>query len=292
MKTIWDNIKMGYQYLYITPATDQSFINEIITLFDSKKLDNLSNIYKMVTEKISHICAPDLFDVLPKDYDLCVYINNNNYEKRGFFTAWGIKDETENKIKYYYYPVPDELINRIVNKYAGSFAQEKIIQSYMSKKIKKQKSPIDGYGLFCKTGMRILKDEVLIIKGGYELHRNEMQQGKPIDCYLPIADDLFLGAKTKEDVELIKLFINHSCCPNVRMQGDRTFVAMKDISEGEELTIDYAFIDNENYNFTCHCNKPGCRGTISGKDWEKVKDQYDIKCFATYLQEKISNTKK
>ena len=38
----------------------------------------------------------------------------------------------------------------------------------------------------------------------------------------------------------------------------------------EELTVDYAFIDNEEYSFECACGSSNCRGTITGYDW-KIK---------------------
>ncbi|MEK7658974.1 MAG: SET domain-containing protein [Patescibacteria group bacterium] len=40
-------------------------------------------------------------------------------------------------------------------------------------------------------------------------------------------------------------FLNHSTKPNVGPKSEYRFVALRDISEGEELTIDYRKIDDE-----------------------------------------------
>lgn len=292
MKTIWDNINSNVRYLYITPDTDQDFINKLISLFIKKGFSDLSTVYKIVVEKISHISSPRLFDILPREYDLCVYLkdqNNriSNAEWHGFFSSRGIADQ-DSKLVFYYYPISSELFNRIYSKYSNSFSEERIIQSYQSDKIEIKNSPIDGKGLFCKLGMKIKKGEIVLIKGGHELHRSEMVASKVIDSYLPIGDDLYLGAKTPEEEQQIKIFINHSCNPNLGMYGDRSFIAIRDISEGQELTIDYAFIDNEDYSFDCKCGSRNCRKKVSGYDWKRLEIQKKYsKYFAKYLQEKI-----
>jgi len=57
---------------------------------------------------------------------------------------------------------------------------------------------------------------------------------------------------------------NHSCEPNTEFVG-LNVVAMRDIADGEELTIDYARSMNESSaSFDCHCGAPSCRGTVTG----------------------------
>lgn len=79
------------------------------------------------------------------------------------------------------------------------------------------------------------------------LTKNELFSNGVINSYLPISDEYYIGAISQEEEENIKLFNNHSCDPNCGMHGEITFVAIRDIQDGEELTIDYAFIDNEDY---------------------------------------------
>ena len=41
------------------------------------------------------------------------------------------------------------------------------------------------------------------------------------------------------------MHLNHSCEPNLGLQGQIAFVAMRDIAADEELTFDYAMTDDE-----------------------------------------------
>ena len=105
---------------------------------------------------------------------------------------------------------------------------------------------------------------------------------------MPISDNYYLGALTDEEEDSIKLYNNHSCDPNCGLHGEITFVAIRDIEPNEELTVDYAFIDNEDYTFECHCGSPKCRHIVTGYDWKKkeIQDKY-YQFFAQYLKDKI-----
>ncbi|MFH1547204.1 MAG: SET domain-containing protein-lysine N-methyltransferase, partial [bacterium] len=95
-------------------------------------------------------------------------------------------------------------------------------------------------------------------------------------------------AKNKDEEEQIKLYINHSCEPNCGIRGDIVFTAIRDIKEGDEITIDYAFIDNEDYSFKCTCGSENCRKTVTGRDWKikELQEKYG-NYFATYLKRKF-----
>ena len=84
------------------------------------------------------------------------------------------------------------------------------------------------------------------------------------------------------------LFTNHSCDPNIAIQGQIVLVAMRDIAPGEELTHDWATTDDLNYEMKCSCGSSNCRGTITGKDWMKkeLQDKYRG-WFCWFLQTKI-----
>lgn len=57
---------------------------------------------------------------------------------------------------------------------------------------------------------------------------------------------------------------NHSCEPNMAIDGARTFVALKPIGVGEELVFDYSITDDEDtWSMTCFCGSEDCRKTIS-----------------------------
>jgi D-alanine-D-alanine ligase-like ATP-grasp enzyme len=58
---------------------------------------------------------------------------------------------------------------------------------------------------------------------------------------------------------------NHSCEPNTIYDG-LNLVALRDIPEGEELTLDYAdLLDDTLQSFVCACGQPNCRKVISGR---------------------------
>ncbi|MDE7114433.1 MAG: SET domain-containing protein-lysine N-methyltransferase, partial [Acetatifactor sp.] len=84
------------------------------------------------------------------------------------------------------------------------------------------------------------------------------------------------------------IYINHSCSPNCGLRGEITFVAMRDINADEEITFDYAFLDNEDYQFQCSCGSLNCRKVITGFDWKIKELQNEYKeYFAEYLKEKM-----
>lgn len=283
INVIWKNINKKCKYLYVTPNSDQEFINLLVNYFSKRRHNKLYDVYNTVVSNISHICEKRFFNMLPEKFDMCIYckdVNNNISSKnaKGFICFQNDNILLSGEKYAFYYPLSQTVINRVVESYSDKFGEERILEPYISLKIEKRNSPIHGEGLFCKKDEIIKKGEILLIKGGFELHRDQMHSSSSIDSYLAIGDDLFLAAKTADQEQYIKIFINHSCNPNVGMLNERTFVAMKDISSGEEITIDYAFVDNEDYSFECKCGTPDCRKTITGFDW-KNKD----------LQQKYSN---
>lgn len=150
----------------------------------------------------------------------------------------------------------------------------KNICSVLSNKVEICKSDINRYGMYAKEN--ISKGEMVFIKAGHIVKREDFYSSSTINSYLPISDEYFMAAISPDEEESIKLYNNHSCDPNCGMHGEITFVAMRDISVGEELTIDYAFVDNENYSFECHCGSEKCRGIVTGFDWKIKKYKKDI----------------
>ena len=160
------------------------------------------------------------------------------------------------------------------------------MRSIISTKVEVRDSGIDKKGMYAKENIR--KGEIVYIKGGHILIKEELFSSTIINSYLPISDDYFIGAVSCDEENDVKLYNNHSCDPNCGMHGEITFIAIRDIEAGEELTIDYAFIDNEDYSFECHCGSPLCRHVITGYDW-KIKSLQEkfYPYFAQYLKDKI-----
>lgn len=161
-----------------------------------------------------------------------------------------------------------------------------MVKSFVIDKIEIRESPIHGKGMFAKE--LIKKGEIVFIKGGHILSRKDFFSSNIINSYLPIDDGYYLAAKNPNEECMVKLFNNHSCNPNCGMRGEITFVAIRDICVGEELTCDYAFIDNEDYSFKCNCGAENCRSVITGRDWKikRLQEEY-YPYFAQYLKEKM-----
>lgn len=68
-------------------------------------------------------------------------------------------------------------------------------------------------------------------------------------------------------------FMNHSCNPSMVYGFEDDIVAARDISVGEELTVDYgSFIVNVDQDFRCGCGSPNCRGQVRKDDWHWLAD--------------------
>ena len=162
--------------------------------------------------------------------------------------------------------------------------------SYLSPKTEVRESKIHGRGLFARAD--IAKEEIVAVKGGHVIDRKTLRENVtprlgPVE--IQIDDDLFIAPMTDEQRESSMLYLNHSCDPNLGMRGEITFVAMRSIRSGEELTHDWAMTDDDDYSIECNCGAPDCRKTLTGKDWQRpdLQERY-AGYFSTYLARKIA----
>jgi hypothetical protein len=163
--------------------------------------------------------------------------------------------------------------------------------SYLSPKTEVRPSPIQGRGLFAKKP--ISQGEVVAVKGGHIFNRRRLQVLQPLlgPAEIQIDDDLFIGPTTLEEREGSMIFSNHCCDPNLGIYGQITFVAMRDIGPGEELTHDWAMTDCVDSQMTCNCGAASCRKVVTGKDWMKKDLQEKYRgYFSWYLEQKIRET--
>lgn len=162
------------------------------------------------------------------------------------------------------------------------------VKSYLSPKTRMKKSAIEGRGPFA---IKLIKrNEIVFIKSGHIIDLETLKKIKHLigDSYFQIDDNFVIGPLKKKEIGKVMMFLNHSCNPNVGVRGEITFVAMRDIKIGEELTIDYAMTDNEIYKIKCNCGQKNCRKFITGKDWQNKMMQKKYKgYFSRYLQDKI-----
>jgi uncharacterized protein len=162
--------------------------------------------------------------------------------------------------------------------------------SYLSPKTAVKTSPIQGRGLFAIEPIR--KGEIVCVKGGHIFNRQKLQEVSqslgPAEIH--IAEDMFIGPLDEVEREGSMIFSNHSCDPNIGVQGQIVFVAMRDIDKGEELTHDWATTDDDNYEMECNCGADNCRKVISGQDWRRRDLQEKYRGYISwYLQEKIED---
>ena len=83
----------------------------------------------------------------------------------------------------------------------------------------------------------------------------------------------------------------HSREPNVGLGSNIDYVAMRDVSAGEELTVDYALLDDYDGHeiMACHCNSASCRRVIGGHDWRRRDLQRKYKVYFSWcLQRRIA----
>ncbi|MDH3598716.1 MAG: SET domain-containing protein-lysine N-methyltransferase [Candidatus Tectomicrobia bacterium] len=160
--------------------------------------------------------------------------------------------------------------------------------SYLSPKTEVRESPIHGKGLFAVAP--IPKGDIVCVKGGYIFNRQTLNAVAPLlgPAEIQIGDDLFIGPLRPEDRDGSMLFSNHSCEPNIGVQGQIIYVALRDIRPGEELTHDWATTDDDHYEMTCRCGADNCRGVITGQDWRKPELQEKYRGYISwYLTEKM-----
>ena len=162
--------------------------------------------------------------------------------------------------------------------------------SYRSPKTEVRQSKIHGRGLFARAD--IAKSEIVAVKGGHivdreTLHREITPRLGPVE--IQIDDRLFIAPVTEEEREGSMIYSNHSCDANIGTRGEITFVAMRDIRAGEELTHDWATTDDDDYSLECKCGAPNCRKNLTGKDWQRPELQKRYAgYFSAYLARKIA----
>src|SRR5215472_13721148 len=164
--------------------------------------------------------------------------------------------------------------------------------SFLSPKTEVRASKIHGRGLFARE--KIARGEIVAIKGGHIFDRETLDrlQSALGPAEIQIADGLFIGPTEASERESSMIFSNHSCDPNIGVQGQIVFVALRDINAGEELTHDWATTDDDDYEMQCNCGAQNCRRTITGQDWRRKDLQEKYAGFmSSYLMEKISRDK-
>ena len=162
--------------------------------------------------------------------------------------------------------------------------------TYLSPKTVKGPSAVHGVGLFACAPIR--RHEVIAVKGGHIMKASDWSElepsvGEAAEVY--VTTDLVIAPRTREEHDGSMMHLNHSCEPNVGIEGQIVFIALRDIAAEEELLLDYAMMDDYDGEMNCSCQATACRGVVTGKDWELPELQRRYKgYFSSYLERKIS----
>jgi uncharacterized protein len=173
---------------------------------------------------------------------------------------------------------------------AGGYARTVLVSSYITPKAHKGAvSTIAGRGLIAIAP--ITAGELVAIKGGHIVSTAALASlpERLRNSEIQIADGFHLAAVEDAEYEPVMIFLNHSCEPNVGFAGNTVLVAMRDIGPGQELATDYALFDDSDEVMQCQCRTSSCRGTISGRDWQRPELQRRYGAyFSSYLQHRFA----
>jgi uncharacterized protein len=123
-------------------------------------------------------------------------------------------------------------------------------------------SAIDGYGAFAgepipsRRKIGEIRGEALTVK---EARRRVKSQRRIMMVEVSARTAIDASSSTHA-----LRFTNHSCRPNAVLrivQGRVELYALRDLSAGEEITIDYGETHHEG-RLRCRCGAPGCVGRI------------------------------
>tara|TARA_Y100000310_G_C20469626_1_gene709317 strand:- start:166 stop:651 length:486 start_codon:yes stop_codon:yes gene_type:complete len=144
-----------------------------------------------------------------------------------------------------------------------------------------------GRGLFAakdiKKGEKILyfSGEVLEVKEGEEstYSADVRDHWHPMDK----KGDVFVYISPASPWK----YMNHSCEPNAGLKNDRDLIAMEQIKEGAEITIDYSTLFFEGWHMECKCGSEHCRKSILTFDTLGKEDQERLKNYVnSYVRKK------
>ena len=162
------------------------------------------------------------------------------------------------------------------------------MNTYRSPKIEVRSNTLSGQGVVAIEAIE--QDEIVAIKSGHIVTREGLKRinDEVGDFALQIDDDFYLTPGSLEEVADMSVLINHSCDPNVGFLGQVTYVAMREISAGEELCHDYSMERSDDYSLECRCGSPLCRHQVTGDDWKlpELQSRYG-QYFSIYLLKKI-----
>jgi uncharacterized protein len=128
-------------------------------------------------------------------------------------------------------------------------------------------SAVHGTGLLATAD--IAEGDLVMEWGGTAYRVADLAAGRvpPSISYAIVDEDVLLAGPAGD----MDYFVNHSCDPNVWLDGGLRIVARRAIPAGTEIVGDYATWESEpDYVLTdCRCGAAVCRGMVAGTDWQQ-----------------------
>jgi len=166
---------------------------------------------------------------------------------------------------------------------------------WISPKLKCFDSKIEGLGTFAVKDVK--KGEIVVIVGGIIVPAHDIEKyRKKIGGHIgtQISEKFFICPTSIDELKRTGVF-NHSCSPNIGFTDSITCIAIRKIKKGEEILLDYAFMETMAPNskkifFKCNCGSKNCRRIIRVDDWRRkdIQKKYG-KYFSPYLKMKIKS---
>ena len=123
-------------------------------------------------------------------------------------------------------------------------------------------SRIDGRGAFAAEAMPARR-KIGEIRGESVSVREARRRAKTMERIMIVEVSHTRAIDASGSTDPLR-FTNHSCQPNAVLrirQGRVEFYAMRDITVGEEITVNYGETHHEG-KLRCRCGAPGCVGAI------------------------------
>lgn len=150
------------------------------------------------------------------------------------------------------------------------------------KKYKLLRNSINGYGIYANHNLR--QGDIIFEGEGKSqriisrkfVDKNWTEEAKQVfkNYAYPISQEVYIlwDMDAKEWAPQ-----NHSCNPNCHYEG-LNVIASRTISEGEELSLDYALLlDQYAESFECTCGANNCRGIIRGSSQNSISTKLAFK---------------
>jgi Protein of unknown function (DUF664)/SET domain len=140
------------------------------------------------------------------------------------------------------------------------------VRIWIDARLELRPSPIHGIGNFAAAPIRA-GETLTETHGGIVVTQQDRDTGRS-----PVAEEIYSEERLAPDLFLIwpkcsDYYFNHSCEPNVHEDAEtRRQIAMRDVPEGAELTIDYLYTPDRWPNEPCRCGSATCRNPPADVD--------------------------